>query len=108
MLRGIFQGLPHGGGLALQFALDQLFDDAMIALGGVGGVARVIELLVSKLNAALRLDLAAREPVAIMGRGEQAEALLAPLARRDVLAQRVDAGCKGGGAGRALGRGSLL
>ena len=45
-MRRIFERLACGGGLRIQLALDQFLDDAVVALGGAGGIARQVQLLV--------------------------------------------------------------
>ena len=55
-----------------KLALDQFFHRAMIALGLVGSVARLVEQLVRGGHAALRVDLALGQPVPVMGGREQA------------------------------------
>lgn len=104
----ILQRLAHSGGLSLQFTLDQFFDDAMIALGAGGGIPRLIKLLMRDLHAPLCLDLAAGQPVAVMGGGKEAEAVIGTLTRRDILPERFDAVGKCRGARRAIRRGGLF
>jgi hypothetical protein len=48
-VRSVFERLACRSRLGLQLALDQLLDHAVIPLGGSGGIACLVELLMGKL-----------------------------------------------------------